>query len=235
MLDSILANWKLVVIGALAVVVVFLVLKNTRLSTKVKELEAKALSLEAGHPAPPKAVQPPKAVPKPVAPPAPRPVPAVPMPPKAVPESDSSTPSDDEGFDAHDEYVAIEKYGNDEKELIIPININSLLQRAIERQIIPPNPKVESIASASAPASADEPVPDEVHVPVVDSFFLPDAEEAPVKADPEVPDSEEELRKKNIVALKELAKELGIKVNDGRKPKNKETLIAEILAKRQNI
>jgi hypothetical protein len=247
MLDNILANWKLVAIGALVVVVVYLVLKNTRLIAKVKELEAKTLSLEAPmpqaapvaapQPVPPKQVGP-HAVPKPLSRPATHAVPqAAPRPvARAAQQADSPSSSDDEGFDVDDEYVAIEKYGNDEKELIIPININSLLQRAIEQQIIPPNPKVESIASASEHAQEPEASQHVAQAPAEESFFLPDAEAVePEGEDEGEANTESDLRKKNIVALKEMAKELGIKVNDGRKPKNKETLIAEILSKRQNI
>lgn len=168
---------------------------------------------------------------------------------------DDDTSSESSESSMSEDYInndnEIEKYGNDKKEMIIPININSLLQRAIEEHMNKDAPdtnvKISEVVEEEKKAVGEEKkLPEEVEEDRVSDMFRNTVETDEVKSEGSekqvqaASNSAEQLRQelqaKNILAIKNMAKEIDIKITEGGKPKNKETLIAEIISKTyQNI
>jgi hypothetical protein len=117
--------------------------------------------------------------------------------PKLVPPSMFKQPEPSEEEEEYEEYESeTEMFNLNEEtefdykpdtEMIIPLNINNIIQQVVKKQIDKPSAVIEEIES-----------------------------------------EKEDLNKKTIIELKEMARKHNIKLNDGRKPKNKETLIKEL-------
>lgn len=132
----------------------------------------------------------------------------------------------------------IEHYGNNKKEMIIPININSLIQKAIEAQMnIESNDyegnvkmheinkinEVDEINEQNCIHEIKEENPGQNKINNIEVKSVLTDGQSDTKSI-----SLDNIKSKTLIELKDIAKSLNIRITENGKPKGKEILITEI-------
>jgi hypothetical protein len=161
-------------------------------------------------------VTPPKSQPAPVSQPKLAPPAFLRKPP--IEEESEEEEIETEMFNLNDET----EYNEQQSEMIIPLNLNNIIKQVVNQKMVERTPTtlIKEIDSDTSVVSTSTSRPRRMSDDSVSSSITIVEEEKTIDKTP--------LNKMTIAELKELAKKNNIKLTEGGKPKNKETLLKEL-------